>query len=489
MNQEKQRHTDAFIRWQKRNVKSLLLNLKLYQKKSSFSKADYLEEKKRYESLEEDLISEALELNGSISFSLPSHPELIVPDSYISMVGDQMGRIFRYKQHIYRGIYEESIPELEQLWNTGILQVLANHRLIPSVNISNYFSDEFPLVLEVEEVTISKNTVWSFAMIKDACKLICFLKVLLDHYGFSLLDGHLNNVTFHHGSPMFIDIGSFTTTPNDGVLTELVFAGVYRLAFGFIGNSLMYRLPTHDNDNENIFVLPRSHNLMAREYHNALKVLKRYFRVRGTSFQRSLVHRIFDLNVFEPQDIEALFPVPSDPQDETVITNLITSGNALTSHLNLSQNPSVLMIGGSYGVLEEAILKENEDIQFKCMDYIEHRLDLCYMLLKNHHANTQYYLYNYIYLQEHQIQEVKSDIVIAVNPLIDNGAIYPIKDSILWNAISRLSKQYIVILFPSREHQRYNTFFDSELSDRFSCIKTGILGFEHYFKFAVIRVL
>ena len=450
-------------RWIKSKAKAIFRNYAFYRKSNRFSLSTYRSVKQNYDQLIDSITEEIKEYQSSYSPCLKEseNPIMIRPDRFVSIVGDQMGRVFEYQGMIYRGIYKESFSDFKKVWDSGVLPVLATHHMIPEVYLTDYVTEEFSVVLGVEKVTIQENKVWSYAMYRDACILVLLLKILLNRFDLTLIDGHLNNVTFHRGNPLFVDIGSIIPYREIGVLTELVFAGIYHLVFGFIGNSMMYRLPTHDDDNINVFIFPRSYNLLAREYQDALRVLKRYYLLHGCFFQKHLVHKMFDLNEFEPQDIELLFPVKQEYSDNSFVTDWNEIAYYLQSFAPID---SLVTTNGTYGDAEKAFLEYKPDLKTISMDFMEHRLDLCYLNLKECRKNTNIVLYNYIYLLKRHADTVKSDMVLCMDPLNDSGTFWSIKDSVLANAICRLAEKYVVILFPLENETQYKLFFESEIS-------------------------
>ena len=461
-------------RWIKNRIKMILFNHAVYKKHSRFSRSEYNASKAKYDAYIKEITDAIRAYPDSHDTSLRNDAEeYIVPDETVSAIGDQMGRVFRYHGLIYRGIYADSAEDFERLWNTGILQVLAEYRLIPEVRITGYRTDEFALVLGVEQVTIQENMVWSYAMVKDACILITLLKSLLNPFGFTLIDGHLNNVTFHKGNPMFVDIGSIIPLGDNGFMTELVYAGVYRLAFGFIGNSMMYRLPTHDNANANMWVFPRQMNLLSREYLMASEVMKRYYLLRSGFFARHIVHKVFDLHDFEPQDIDLLFPIT---EEESGPTFPIDWNKAIAELDERRDTDQVITLFGTCGEAEAAMLDHDPYCKLTCMDFNEHRLDRCYLRLKDYRKDTAFYLYNYIYVLDEQAERVKADLAICVDPLNDSGAFWPVKDNVLAYKLSRFADKYLVLYYPVQDEKRYQEFAQAHLLSYAQLKRTGVLN-------------
>jgi hypothetical protein len=363
----------------------------------------------------------------------------------ISNIGDQMGKVFSYKGEIYRGVYKENMEDFLLIWNKGVLQVLGKQRLIPEITISEYCTDEFPLILHSKKVCIQKNTMWSYAMVKEACILVSFLNDLLHEFKLTLLDGHLNNVTFDKNRPIFVDIGSIIPYRPTGVQEELVFGGIFRLLFGYLGNCMLYRLPSHDNDNNNIFIQPRFYNQMTREYRFCLSEFKKYHWLHGNSRGRNIVHKIFDLYTVMPWDIDVLFPVIKE--------NIgITLG--LPEWENLSEE-SIVDVGGGAGIIklalrEGALLKE-----VKFLDFKEKRLDETYNQFKSFDVKSFFALYNYIYVQNNScLHSLKADTVLCVDPLKDNASFHGININTIAYSLSKLGEKKVIVVFTRGDNDR-----------------------------------
>ena len=159
-------------------------------------------------------------------FETPENPVMIDSETELSVVIDLMERVFQFEGKNFHVIDPKSFEAFNTVWDTGILLALSETELIPAVKLTGYASKEYALILEVERVTIQKSTVWTYTMVKDVCILVVFLNSVLSSFHLTLADGHFNNVTFHKGNPMFVDIGSIIPENGNHVLTELVFAGV-----------------------------------------------------------------------------------------------------------------------------------------------------------------------------------------------------------------------------------------------------------------------
>ena len=371
----------------------------------------------------------------------------IVPQSQLEMLsnmGDQMGKVFTYQGEIYRGIVGESVEDFLQIWSSGVLQGLAKWGIIPAVEIADFKTEEFPLVLHVEKVYMQKNTVWSYAMVLDACVLISTLYNVLQKYGLTLCDGHLNNISFNEGKAIFVDIGSIIPGRPTGAMEEVTFGGLYRLLFGLLGNCMLYRLPSHDAENNNIYVLPRFYNQFTRDYRYCLKKFKTMMLFKSGIRGYYITHRVFDLFDVRPEYIKAIF--------EDKLPGKVEYGTSVDFfslvNWNEIQGKTIIDTGGAYIVIKDAI-KNGYNFKFvKFIDFNEKRLDYSYRNYDNNNNGTEisFSLINYMYLHsDSQIDQLKSDVVFCVNPFSNSASFQGDNISSVIYALQRIGNEYAII--------------------------------------------
>ncbi|MDD3137585.1 MAG: hypothetical protein PHX08_01255 [Lachnospiraceae bacterium] len=227
----------------------------------------------------------------------------------VSFNGDWMGKVLRKEGKIYRGIYKESYEKFVRLWDTGIIQVLGQEKMIPKTEISKYYTEEYPIILEHEVVEISTSKSWCPEMIRDACIFMCVLRSVLQQKGYTLHDGHLNNVSYYRGFPIFTDIGSIVEDIGqwDGFSHELVYAGLYRLIFTDLNNSILKRIQVFDEYNNAIWLSDRIYDDMTFEYYKSLQIFKRNLFLHANFKLLWKTFKIFDLYYVTPKDIAMLF--------------------------------------------------------------------------------------------------------------------------------------------------------------------------------------
>lgn len=124
-------------------------------------------------------------------------------------IADEVGQVFYYKNRVFRGIYGNRVQDIEEMFKSGLVDVLVEKKLIPKTIKSEYIMDAFPLILEHDKISmVSYVDEWTFDMIKDAGKLIFALVNVLGKYGYCLKDCHPYNILFHNNRPIYVDFGS-----------------------------------------------------------------------------------------------------------------------------------------------------------------------------------------------------------------------------------------------------------------------------------------
>src|SRR4051794_25646218 len=92
-------------------------------------------------------------------------PSLSHPLSYAST----SMRLFQYEGMLLRGIDAARAPGTRQLLETGVLQKMIERGLFVQTEISDYSSDEYPLILQHEKIpTITYPNEWAPEALKAA---------------------------------------------------------------------------------------------------------------------------------------------------------------------------------------------------------------------------------------------------------------------------------------------------------------------------------
>ncbi|WP_300791662.1 hypothetical protein [uncultured Acetatifactor sp.] len=443
------------IRWVKRKADAVLSDKQHYFRIKRKTHQDFIDaERVIYERIDE--ITESIDHYAQlgISYNVDMNNLETVHQSQLEMysnMGDQMGKVFSFRGEIYRGIVKESEEDFWRLWESGVLQGLAEQNIIPEVKIADFKTEEFSLVLHVEKIYIQKNTLWSYAMVLDACILIGILYSVLRKYDLTLCDGHLNNVTFDKGNPIFFDIGSIIPKRPTGAMEELTFGGLYRLLFGVLGNCMLYRLPSHDTENNNIYALPRFYNQYTRDYRYCLSKFKKLMLFRSGVRAYWIAHKLFDLFDVKPEYIKALF---ENRESNNEYDDL--EGFYDLIDWDKIQGKSIIDTGGAYPILIKA-LQDKRSFKFIIFaDFIEKRLDSIYKKF-SFDEKVSFGLINYMYLHSNkQINQLKSDVVFCVNPCLNTGSFQGNNIQSIAYALNRIGEKYVIVLINLDKDQEIN---------------------------------
>lgn len=125
-------------------------------------------------------------------------------------VADDTGRVFVWRDNIYRGIYEKKTDQIRKLIECGLLDELIRERLIPKTYVTDLSAEGFELILRHEKIhTLTYPYEWSFEMLKDAALTVLKVNKISKKYGYQTKDCHAFNVLFEGTNAMYVDIGSF----------------------------------------------------------------------------------------------------------------------------------------------------------------------------------------------------------------------------------------------------------------------------------------
>ncbi|MBU9735539.1 hypothetical protein [Diplocloster agilis] len=446
---------DFIIIYMKRLYHILKRNKIHKSKKIICTKKQLLEKHIYYEDYVASIYNEIVNYQNSINNELNEPSIYFTGYSILSYNGDRMGKVLGRDGKIYRGIYPESVPSFRKLWSTGLLQILGEHNLIPRTIITDYFSDEYPIILEHQTVDISVSSLWNTEMIKDAAILICLIKQIAQRVGFTLHDGHINNVSFEKGQPIFTDIGSIVEDQGQATICdrEILFTAIYRLIFHFLGNSLLKHIQLYDETNNAIWVSPRFYDDLVREYVHALNVYERYHLFHSSWQCNRIIYRMFRRYEVLPEYIDCLFPMISEKEkefDDSIYMDIEVLGDELekadiTFH-------SIVDVGGNSGKLVRVFYSK-----FKCRtialenDDTESGIIYKHCVKDNIPINT--FVFHYLYgASDEKLKSIRGDIAVCLDLTHSNVAYQRFKADSLFNSLCKLSNRYVAIsYYPNKE--------------------------------------
>ena len=129
---------------------------------------------------------------------------------------DDVGRVFRWNGNIYRGIYEQAVPQVRDLFASGCLDELVERGLFPRSRIAEFTLDGFAAVVEHETLPfVTYPHEWSFDMFRSAALAVLEISEIAVRYGWRLKDCHPYNILFNGTKPVYVDMGSFVPAAGD----------------------------------------------------------------------------------------------------------------------------------------------------------------------------------------------------------------------------------------------------------------------------------
>jgi hypothetical protein len=121
---------------------------------------------------------------------------------------DDFGRVFYYKDRVFRAISNNKIDYCLQLLESPLFKELASRGLVAKTWIADFYISDYDLVLEHEKLTQTLQHEWSFSMLKDAALSVLEVQRICNEFGFELKDAHTFNVLFRGIQPVWVDVGS-----------------------------------------------------------------------------------------------------------------------------------------------------------------------------------------------------------------------------------------------------------------------------------------
>ena len=368
----------------------------------------------------------------------------------LSYNGDELGKVFEKDGRIFRGIYKESVPFFTKLWETGLIQVLSEEGYLPKTRVSNYRTDEYPIILEHQVIPMSTGKMWNPDMVRDACICTCVVNEVCKSLGYKLIDGHLNNITFKDGKPVFTDIGSIIEDRGQYTSFEssIIFAGAYKLMFAALGNSILDRTLRFDEDNNSYWVAPMQYDENTSECRYFLRKFRSYHRLHSTLRTRRIISDMFILHDVKPEYFSLLFDFKAASENfegkdyskdvEAVIENLKTLDKDLCS---------VTDIGGTSGLMPKA-LKENLEAEVISLDAQREKSRAMYNYCKENDLPINCFEINYLYGTDARTRKsISSDVVVSVDITNTPFAYQNWKVESLLNSLRKIAKKYVVVTF------------------------------------------
>ena len=409
------------------------------------------ERKDYYDSIVRKFAQEMNTYAETSDFEFPQN-EVFSDYEILSFNGDRMGKVFRKDGVIYRGIYRQSCDDFREMWKTGLLQVLSRHGWIPDTAISGYYTEEYPIILKHRTVDMNGSKLWSYNMVREASIRICLINAIARQVGFTLHDGHMNNITFHCGQPVFTDIGSFVKDRGQTTVCnkEIVFTGCYRCVFMQLGNYMLSRSQPYDEANNMIWITPRYYDDLTEEYRLALRKFRAYHRLRSSHSIRKIIHRMFDCWDVRPEYLEALFRAHTDAGENPFAEDVKRIAEAVgESGMDAS---SAVDVGGTRGRMSEALHKSYNMKVTDC-ETDDTSCDCAKAFFDREKVPGNAFAFHYLYgCDPDSRQGVRAELVTCADITHNVFSVQQYRVDSLINSLRKMTSRYAVVTYyPFRE--------------------------------------
>lgn len=125
-------------------------------------------------------------------------------------LADAVGRVFHSGGRIYRAVVPEAEADVRRMFDSGMLDALADAGLFPRSRVTDLALDGYAMVVEHAPIAPAIYPYeWSFGMLRDAALAVLRLNRIARGFGYQTMDCHGFNVLFDGVTPKFVDLGSF----------------------------------------------------------------------------------------------------------------------------------------------------------------------------------------------------------------------------------------------------------------------------------------
>ena len=230
---------------------------------------------------------------------------------------DLIGPTVELNGKVYKMVKKEALSSFTALWQTGILQCFMKKRWIPAARISNYYSEDYPLILEIEYLSDLTNIrhIPTIQKRKEMCLFIVFLCYILNGTGYQISDPHSGNFGLSSDRTYYFDFGSFVKTEKKVSQYSLVIGGLETILFSFFPKSLLSTWDMFTSRSDFTSRVPRE---LTYEY---LKYSRKYINfhlLHSSKCAYKASKRIFKYFICDPSDLMILLFDKKDFSEERI---------------------------------------------------------------------------------------------------------------------------------------------------------------------------
>jgi hypothetical protein len=405
---------------------------------------------------------------------------------------DDFGRVFFYKNKVYRGIYPNCKDQCLALLKSPLFNELSEKGYIPITETTDLEVPGYSLVLEHEKLLEIQQHEWSFQMLKDSALMVLEINKICNKYGYELKDAHTFNVLFRGSEPVYVDIGSISIKKGKDWIAYNEFICVFYLPLAFwaqkeyiivrkLVESLFYRMqiePSQDildsalqkllrNKPFNYIVKFRGRRIIAysREYFLIKLISKVFNRIlsllirkvtRPLTFTREIKRieyiskKISDFNLPEVSSLwndyhKQNYTINQKFEPSKRFNRIIELISKKTQGVE-----TVIDLAGNEGYLSRLIVEKLEIKKVILCDYDSNVVNNAYQYLKEMRENfISTALLNFMFTIniEGTAERLKSDLVLAlaVTHHLVLGQNYSI--DVVFERLKMFSKHYVFVEF------------------------------------------
>ena len=400
---------------------------------------------------------------------------------------DDYGKVFFWKNRIFRAIYEDAVGKVIDIFSSGLINELVDNNLFPRSWITDYQLEGYGFVIEHEKiVTVSYPYEWSFSMLKDAAIVVLKINIIAQKYGYQTKDCHGFNIVFDGVNPKYVDLGSFFKIEDKSngwiAYEEFLRFYYYPLSIWSHGNSyiarrmllggtamshedfVLYKNPFYRLLNRNF--LEKIINFYFRRKHvlgiSSVKRLNKYpcgFGYLIIYFVNKILFPLLKVNLLLLQkktqklSIKHYRTTWGEYHDQFQKNNGIDSTQRFDRIINIIKGykiETVTELAGNQGVFSILLLQQTKVKHVICSDADENAVEKMYLIAKKSNIKLTPVLLNFIlpifaHNRRPPDERLKSDIAIALaitHHLILTARL-PI--DIIFKSIMVYSKKYVCI--------------------------------------------
>jgi hypothetical protein len=432
---------------------------------NSYSRVDLEEKTRQYNTEIQLIIKNAHKYQTRIPDDrfTTEHKTKMENYTVLCSLADVLGKVIvtveNNEKYFYRGIFPEKIGFFKELYECGVLQSLAESGRVVQIKLTDFYTEEFPLIVQMETLLEVPPNFWSFSMIRDSAVNILIINSVLKAYGYTLIDGHPFNSFFRKNKSVFFDLGSFVKSKKEIFKEQFYSYYVNTLTMLSVKKSYYAR---HRFCFYNIALSPESVDVDNSIEMKAVEkmFLKHHRRYSSREYNR-ILKKVFLQKDIKPEFIDVLFP--------EYIREKAVWGNYSNAYFTDKEIPgrqrrimeltneyssdakSTLDIAGNSGYFSSLLEQTGRFNSIISVDYDEHAIETGRILLKE--KNVSLFLMNPftpLFLKDN-IQNIsriiQADMVFALalthhlilSQRFDINAIFAV--------ISMYSKKYVYIEF------------------------------------------